>query len=154
MYDIRLAEEEDIGSIYEIEKICFDRPWTYEMFTDELSRNDKARYFVIEYDKEIIGYAGYWQIIDEAHIMNIAVRPDFRKKGAGSTLIGFLLMKFREEGIMKATLEVRAGNVNAVRLYQKAGFRIAGKRKKYYDNKEDALIMWKEAADDNDTGKG
>ena len=86
-----------------------------------------------------------WKIIDEAHITNLAVHPDFRRKGVAKVLLINALKECYEEKIKFLTLEVRASNIKAFTLYEKFGFKSLGIRKKYYqDNNEDALIMWSE----------
>jgi ribosomal-protein-alanine N-acetyltransferase len=91
-----------------------------------------------------VGYAGMWQVMDEGHITNIAVHPEFRNYGVGSALMEALLATARSRGIVALTLEVRRSNFAAQALYRKYGFAEGGMRKAYYaDNREDALIMWK-----------
>lgn len=143
-YNFRAAVENDIDSIFMIENECFQKPWTREMFTKDIINNEMARYYVIEYKSEIIGYAGYWHILDEAHITNIAVKPKYQNMGIGSLLLKNMLSLFKKYNIKKSTLEVNLCNETAIRLYEHAGFKVKGKRKAYYENGEDALIMWKE----------
>jgi len=143
-YSIREATQNDIPYIYDIEKKCFEKPWSYSMFEEEITDNDKARYFVIEYNSEIAGYAGYWKILEEAHIMNIAIKPGHQGKGLGRCLLEYMIKSFEAEKAERATLEVGVENNKAISLYSEAGFRIKGIRKKYYNGREDAYIMWKE----------
>jgi [ribosomal protein S18]-alanine N-acetyltransferase len=142
-YIFRAADRNDIEGIYSVEKESFKKPWTLEMFSEEIINNDRARYYVIEYNTEIIGYGGYWCIFDEAHIMNIAIKPEHRGIGIGELLLNGLIRTFMKENICKATLEVGANNKAAIGLYKKAGFVESGTRKGYYENTEDAIIMWK-----------
>jgi ribosomal-protein-alanine N-acetyltransferase len=134
----------DIKTIFSIEKESFEKPWSLKMFEEEIIDNDKASYFVVEYNTEMIGYAGYWHILDEAHITNIAIRPAYQNMGIGRLILGYLLEVFGNEGIKKASLEVREKNLAALKLYEDAGFRVGGKRKGYYGNGINALIMWKD----------
>lgn len=139
---IRLMEPRDLDEVLEVEKSCFKSPWTRCMFEDELY-NSNAYYYVIEVDGEIAGYAGFWKIIDEAHITNIAVHCDHRRRGYGRMLVNTLLEKAKELGIIAVTLEVRVSNSAAISLYESLGFVSSGVRRGYYsDNNEDALIMW------------
>jgi [ribosomal protein S18]-alanine N-acetyltransferase len=147
---IREATQEDILYIYNIEKACFEKPWAYSMFEEEITDNDKARYFVIEYNSEIVGYSGYWKILEESHIMNIAIKPGHQGKGLGRLLLEYMIGAFEAEKVERATLEVGVGNNKAISLYLSAGFMIKGIRKKYYNGREDAYIMWKEMGVKND----
>jgi ribosomal-protein-alanine N-acetyltransferase len=91
----------------------------------------------------IIGYGGFWHILDEAHISNIAIHPDFRGQGFGKMLLLHLLEQAASRGAVKATLEVRRSNVIAQGMYARFGFKLVSVRKNYYtDEHEDALIMW------------
>jgi len=135
-------EHRDLDEILEVEKSCFRSPWTRHMFEDELY-NSNAYYYVIDVDGKIAGYAGFWKIIDEAHITNIAVHRDYRRRGYGKALVKTLLDKAKELEIIAVTLEVRVSNTAAISLYESFGFVSSGVRRGYYsDNNEDALIMW------------
>lgn len=139
---IRSMELEDLDEVLEVEKSCFKIPWTRLMFEDELI-NSNAYYYVIEVDKRIVGYVGFWKIIDEAHITNVAIHNDYRRLGYGRALINALLNKAKELEIIAVTLEVRVSNLAAISLYESFGFTSSGVRRGYYsDNNEDALIMW------------
>lgn len=141
---VRLAEERDIIPMAEMDILCFSAPWSEESFRKEITENHLAFYIVAEISGRMVGYAGLWGIVDEGHITNVAVHPDFRRKGIGEALITVLLSHTRENGILSHTLEVRASNEAAISLYSKFGFEPAGLRKKYYeDNGEDAIIMWR-----------
>jgi ribosomal-protein-alanine N-acetyltransferase len=138
------ACENDIDNIYSIEKLCFKTPWSRGSFYDEIVRNDKAYYLSAFFDEVQVGYAGVWIILDEAHITNIAVHPDYRRKGIGSALLEGIIDVAKRNFVRGMTLEVRAGNEAAIQIYKQYGFYETGVRKKYYtDNNEDALIMWK-----------
>ena len=141
---VRLAEERDIIPMAEMDILCFSAPWSEESFRKEITDNHLAFYIVAEISGRMVGYAGLWGIVDEGHITNVAVHPDFRRKGIGEALITVLLSHTRENGILSHTLEVRASNDAAISLYLKFGFVPAGLRKNYYeDNGEDAIIMWR-----------
>ncbi|WP_273222683.1 ribosomal protein S18-alanine N-acetyltransferase [Geosporobacter ferrireducens] len=142
---IRYMNKEDISQVLEIEKQCFSVPWTKEAFVMEVEKNKFARYIVAELDEIIVGYGGMWMVIDEAHVTNIGVRPDFRGRGFGDVIVKAMIAAAEKEGIYNMTLEVRASNRVARNLYEKYGFKACGIRPKYYqDNNEDAVIMWKQ----------
>ncbi|MFD0621051.1 ribosomal protein S18-alanine N-acetyltransferase [Paenibacillus sp. GCM10027629] len=139
----RLMQLEDIETIVELEHLAFTMPWTAEAFRNELTQNHFARYMVMELHDQIIGYGGMWTIIDEAHITNIAVRPEYRGRKLGARLLSELMKTASYMGMRKMTLEVRVSNTVAQGLYRKFGFSPAGVRPRYYsDNNEDAMIMW------------
>ena len=139
---------EDIGEIYEIEKISFSLPWDINSFYDELKHPERACYLTAglkDADKalRILGYGGFWLIADEINIVNIAVHPGYRRQGIASSLLKNLLLMGSQKGAKIATLEVRAGNIAALKFYEKFNFKLIAIRKKYYqDNKEDACVMW------------
>lgn len=136
---------EDIDRICEIENKSFVTPWSKNAFIDEVSNNKLADYVVVVLNNEIVGYGGMWIILDEAHVTNIAIDPDFRGNGLGNVLVEGILNKCKQREIKKITLEVRQHNNPALSLYKKYGFCECGIRKGYYtDTKEDAIIMWKE----------
>jgi len=141
---IRRGEEKDILAIEELEKQCFATPWSYESLKYDIVENNRALYLVAETDGEIVGYVGIWKIVDEGHITNVAVSPDHRRKHVASALLESLFRVTQRAGILRCTLEVRAGNMPAIKLYESFGFKEEGVRKGYYeDNGEDALIMWR-----------
>lgn len=133
-----------IDGVMTVENLSFGIPWSREAFVEELTNNKAAIYLTAMADGMVVGYAGLWKILDEGHITNIAVHPQYRSTGIGSLLLERLISVAREAGIVALTLEVRRSNLMAQALYQKYGFTVAGARKRYYaDNNEDALIMWK-----------
>lgn len=141
---IRLAEKKDIEALAELDDICFAIPWNRSAFEYEINENLKAIYLVAELDDRIIGYVGVWVILDEGHITNIAVHPDFRNKGLGKLLLSNLFEITDRKGVERYTLEVRDSNDAALSLYSKFKFKQEGKRLKYYeDTGEDALILWR-----------
>lgn len=141
---IRNAEERDIKSMAELDIICFTEPWSEEAFKSEIMENDRAFYIVAENNGKIVGYAGLWAILDEGHITNVAVAPEFRRKGIGRSIINTLLEVNEKNGLNSFTLEVRESNFPAQALYEEFKFKPAGVRKGYYlDNGENAIIMWR-----------
>ncbi|WP_374723943.1 ribosomal protein S18-alanine N-acetyltransferase [Calidifontibacillus erzurumensis] len=139
----RLMTVNDIDQVYEIEVNSFTLPWSKEAFYNEMTKNEYAKYIVMELDDKLIGYCGLWAIIDEGHITNIAVLPDYRGKKYGEALLDQVIKFSKAIGLKTLTLEVRVSNEIAQNLYKKFGFQAGGIRKNYYtDNYEDALVMW------------
>ena len=134
---------DDIDQVMEIESICFSVPWSKDSLEKEL-QNELAYYQCAEENGKIIGYMGMWRILDECHITNVAVLPDYRQRGAASMLINKMIEICKCSEIQSMTLEVRESNYPAINLYEKFGFVSAGKRPNYYLKPvEDAIIMWK-----------
>ena len=132
-----------IKEIAEIEKLCFSTPWTENGLREELS-NSYARFFVALLDGAVAGYIGAHNIVGEVYITNVAVSPDFRRKGVARSLVSFLLDFSEAENADFVTLEVRESNEAAQSLYKKAGFQVVGKRKDFYElPKENAVLMTK-----------
>ncbi|MCQ6281554.1 ribosomal protein S18-alanine N-acetyltransferase [Bacillus sp. EB600] len=139
----RFMREEDIDQVLEIEHASFATPWSREAFYNELNMNKFAIYIVLEIDKKVVGYCGVWIVVDEAHVTNIAILPDYRGKKLGDALMQNLFEVAKTMGAKSMTLEVRVTNYIAQSLYRKFGFQNGGLRKNYYtDNHEDALVMW------------
>ena len=146
---VRQAEEKDIKPMAEMDILCFSAPWSEDSFEKEIMENRLAFYIVAEIEGRLVGYAGLWCIVDEGHITNVAVHPEFRRRGIGEVLVSVLLERTMGNGILSHTLEVRASNDPAISLYSKFGFKPAGLRKNYYeDNGEDAIIMWRKEESD------
>lgn len=134
---------DDLDQVMEIERKSFISPWSREAFTNELRKNRFAHYLVAKAGDKVIAYGGMWFILDEAHITNIAVHPDYRGRGIGTLLLEEMIKYGTSRGMDGFTLEVRKSNSSAIKLYKKAGFLECGTRKGYYsDTGEDALIMW------------
>jgi ribosomal-protein-alanine N-acetyltransferase len=141
---IRPMQPEDIPAVMVIDRDSFPNPWPENTYRYELRENRAAHLLVIQSREsaQVIGVAGFWLVVDEAHISTFAVRPDWRGRGVGAVLLDGMLRQ--AAGLMagKALLEVRAGNRAAQALYRKFGFQIVGRRKGYYkDNGEDAILM-------------
>jgi ribosomal-protein-alanine N-acetyltransferase len=141
----REAVPGDAEAMAELEKLCFTAPWSLEACKNALCDNSIACYLVCLCGGELVGYAGLWPFSPEGHIMNVAVRPDFRRRGLGAALLGRLMETTgKTHGLSAFTLEARVSNETAIRLYERLGFRERWRRRNYYpDNMEDALIMWK-----------
>lgn len=139
----RFMEERDLDAIMYLEERCFTLPWSRDAFYNELNQNQFASYIVLEEEGQIVGYCGAWLVIDEAHITNIAILPEFRGRGFGEALLRKMMEQCREKDIERMTLEVRVSNKVAQSLYKKLGFQEGAIRKNYYsDNQEDAIVMW------------
>jgi len=140
--DMTLA---DVDGVQEVERASFPVPWPANAFRHELTQNKNARYLVAREGDRVIGYAGLWLSLDEAHITTFAVHPDRRRRKVGERMLVRIFDLASDLGAEWLTLEVRASNMGAQRLYEKYGFRPAGIRRRYYsDNNEDAIIMWTE----------
>ncbi len=133
----------DVVQVHVLEMKCFSVPWSMEAFAEEITSNKLAHYMVLEEDGVIRAYGGFWVIVDEAHITNIAVDPNLRQRGLGKALVGAMMHAIADMQIERVTLEVRSSNLPAIRLYEGFGFTRAGVRPNYYQEpKEDAIIMW------------
>lgn len=135
----RQATGNDIYGIHEIETVSFKTPWSIESIQTDICLNEFAYYFVAENETKILGFCGVHAVLDEGHIMNVAVHPDYRGQGIGEALLLTMMAYTRLEYY---TLEVRESNRSAISLYKRLGFVIVGKRPNYYID-EDALIMWR-----------
>lgn len=144
MKGLRLAplDRSHIPAILEIEKVANGAPWSEQSFLNELV-NPQSIFLVGLNSGEVVGYGGVWMCVDEAHVTNVAVAEDHRRKGIGRAIVTELLARAVERGATCSTLEVRAGNTAAIEMYQAFGFTSVATRKRYYpDNHEDAIVMW------------
>ena len=145
LYPIVIEEMrlDDIDAVQEVERASFPVPWPANAFRHELTQNKNAQYIVAREGDHIVGYAGLWLSLDEAHITTFAVLPEHRRRKIGERMLLSLFERAEKLGAEWLTLEVRASNMPAQRLYEKYGFKPAGIRRRYYsDNNEDAIIMW------------
>jgi [ribosomal protein S18]-alanine N-acetyltransferase len=134
---------DDINSVLEIEQMSFPTPWPRDAYHHELKDNRLACYLVARGFQRVLGYAGMWVILDEAHVTTIAVDPLHRRRRIGERLLVALIDEAMRRGARWVTLEVRKSNLGAQTLYRKYGFKDIGIRKGYYsDNREDAIVMW------------
>ena len=171
-YLIEPMRVSDLDAVMEIELVSFSAPWSAKSYDYELHYNANAHYFVAREQPKtpplpaptrawwqrwfrwnepsrvsngnarIVGYAGFWMMLDEAHISTIAAHPEWRRRGIGELLLLAMIRSAQESRANVLTLEVRVSNLEAQALYRKYGFKIVGERKAYYsDNREDALIM-------------
>ena len=140
---VRLMRDNDIAAVMAVERGAFEKGWPATAFERELTTNGMARYIVLELpDGNVIGFGGLWLMLDEAHVVTVAVLPHQRLHGYGRLLVHGLVTLAKSEGMQLATLEVRVSNPAARALYAHYGFYEVGLRKRYYsDNGEDAVIM-------------
>ena len=138
---IRRMTLADVDAVHAIEASTFPKPWSREDFVKEMTANVCARYLVAVEQGRVIGFAGAWIILDEAHITNVAVIKDCRGRGVGKALMRGLMQYAANLGVAFMTLEVRRSNEKAQNLYKGLGFEYVGLRKRYYqDNGEDAFL--------------
>jgi [ribosomal protein S18]-alanine N-acetyltransferase len=144
---IRRMQADDLEQVQAIDQISFSMPWPPSAYRYELFENQSSILWVAEAfepggRQRVVGMVVVWLIVDEAHIATIAIHPDYRSQGIAQELLCAALIESIEKGMRKATLEVRAGNLAAQRLYKRFHFELAGVRPRYYrDNFEDAWIM-------------
>jgi [ribosomal protein S18]-alanine N-acetyltransferase len=134
----------DLDGVLAVETESFTNPWTRQMYVWELQNRSVCHIYVVRTTScPVIGFCAFWLVFDEIHINNVAILPQFRGRGIGSALLRHVLTEGRRLGARRATLEVRASNDGARRLYERLGFYVAGLRPRYYTNPvEDALILW------------
>jgi ribosomal-protein-alanine N-acetyltransferase len=143
--DIRPLILGDLNAIEEIERSSYPTPWSRSMFAGELAKPASLCLGAFE-GEQLAGYLIISRYVDAWHVMNIAVAPEFRRRGIATALLERLL-ELTEDGSRRGyTLEVRVSNEGAIKLYERLGFTARGIRRGYYtDNREDALIMWRDA---------
>ena len=142
----RLADEQDLDGVLAVESESFTNPWTRDMYAWELQNRSMCHILLVRTPEcHVAGFCAFWLVFDEVHINNIAMRPDFRAQGIGTALLKQVLAEGQQLGARRATLEVRASNAGARRLYERMGFYVAGVRRNYYSEPvEDALILWRD----------
>lgn len=141
---IELMTEAHVASIAEIEKLCFNDPWSEKSIASELG-NRLSLWLVVLDGERVVAYVGSQSVLGETDMMNIAVHPDYRRQGIAEALVTSLVAALKEKGNHSLMLEVRASNAPAKALYEKLGFQQVGVRKNYYRNpREDACILRKE----------
>lgn len=142
-----LQSAREIEDILRIERLSFTNPWTREMYLSELEHGDVASFYIVrDASGEPVGFCAVWRVLDELHINNLAVLPERRRGGAASAMLERVLADGAARGAHRATLEVRASNTAALRLYERFGFRVTAVRRGYYTQpEEDALVLWLES---------
>ena len=149
---VRKMTVDDVPAVAAIDRASFSLPWSEGSFRSDLTANPAAHLIVAERPagngRPIAGYAGYWLVIDEAHLSTLAVDPELRRQGIGRELLQVAMRQAARQGAQLMTLEVRVSNEPAKQLYEKLGFRVVGRRRRYYkDNLEDALLMTRDGLD-------
>ena len=140
---IREAQNQDIDQLIAIEELCYNHPWPREAFEEEIERDDVGFGIVAEDEGMIVGYLTGMAAIDEFHLHNIAVHPDFRGRGVGRGLIEAVESWCKLKDCQRILLEVRKDNEAAQHLYLELGFESAGIRKDYYGPSQDAYLYVK-----------
>lgn len=140
MITIRPLQSEDLPCILTIERQSHAYPWSEEIFRDECT-TAHSRIWVCSEGDEVAGFLCWWTISGEIEIQNVATALRHRRKGVGQHLVAAVLEIARQEGISRALLEVRIGNLGAISLYRAFGFNDCGIRRSYYPDGEDALLM-------------
>lgn len=142
MISYRLMKPQDTPGVFRVDQDCFIHNWSLESYQNE-TENILSNYIVAELDGEIVGFGGFWLVIDEAHITNIGVLEKYRHCGIGDSIIKKMLSHACQNGCVGMTLEVSADNDPAIKFYEKNGFEKEGIRKNYYGNGIDGFIMWR-----------
>ena len=143
----RKWDESLAGELAQLELAIFKDPWSKSAILDSINSRLFNGEVLLDDNGEIIAYYGFYSIAPEAHIANLAVREDKRGTGLGNVILERLLNQAIALGNCEFTLEVRPSNEKAIALYQRYGFKVEGRRRNYYGDGEDALIMWKRLAD-------
>jgi ribosomal-protein-alanine N-acetyltransferase len=146
MIEFRKLKLRDLTAIEEIERTSYPTPWSRSMFAGELAKPSSICLGAIDSEtEELVGYLIISRYVDAWHVMNIAVAPEYRRRGIARSLMERLFVVTARDARRGYTLEVRVSNEAAIRLYEELGFKTRGIRRGYYtDNREDALIMWKD----------
>ena len=140
--EIRKASLSDAEAIAKIEELSIKRPWSIVLLMADIETNPNASYWLAEVNGHVAGFIGVHNIVGEINITNIAVHPDYRRQGIADALMQKMIAEVGKD-IVGITLEVRASNTPAKKLYEKYGFVSEGLRKGYYSDGDDAIIMWK-----------
>jgi ribosomal-protein-alanine N-acetyltransferase len=144
--ELRRLDLGDLDAIERIERASYPTPWSRSMFASELAKPSSLSFGAVDETGTLVGYLVLSRYVDAWHIMNVAVAPERRRQGIASALLQRLLELTKDDSLRGYTLEVRVSNLGAIRLYERFGFRRKGIRRGYYtDNREDALIMWRDA---------
>jgi ribosomal-protein-alanine N-acetyltransferase len=156
---LRPMTVDDVAAVAALDRLSFPLPWSEGSFRSDLTTNPAAHLIVAEQagagGRKVAGYAGYWLVVDEAHLSTLAVDPALRRRGIGERILRAAMRQAARQGAEMMTLEVRVSNDAARRLYEKLGFRVVGRRPHYYkDNLEDAILMTRERLAEDGRGNG
>ena len=150
--ELRRLDPRDLSAIERIEQRSYPTPWSRSMFAGELAKPSSICLGAFDAE-DLAGYLIISRYVDAWHVMNVAVAPEYRRRGVATTMLDRLFELTAADGRRGYTLEVRVSNAGAIRLYEQVGFKARGTRRGYYtDNREDALIMWKEPLPSGFTG--
>lgn len=141
---ITTMRRSDVAEIMTIEHTAYPKPWSSGVFEDELAMQSRGsrHYVVARLGRRLVGYGGMIYMDGAAHVTNVAVAVDMRRRGIGTEIMLDLSWEARNAGMNSLTLEVRESNVSAQSLYRRFGFAPVGVRSKYYENRDDAIVMW------------
>jgi [ribosomal protein S18]-alanine N-acetyltransferase len=144
--ELRRLEARDLDTVEVIERASYPTPWSRSMFAAELRKPSALALGAYADSGHLVGYAFVSRYVDAWHVMNVAVAPEHRRQGIATELLQRLFEVTSADQRRGYTLEVRVSNTDAIRLYERLGFQSRGIRRGYYtDNREDALIMWRDA---------
>ena len=144
-FSLRRLELADLDTIEKIERASYPTPWSRSMFASELAKQRSLSIAAVAPDGRLVGYLVLSRYVDAWHVMNVAVDPEHRRRGIASAMLRRLFEVTRDDAERGYTLEVRVSNLAAIGLYEGFGFVSRGVRRGYYtDNREDAVIMWKD----------
>jgi ribosomal-protein-alanine N-acetyltransferase len=142
MFIIREGRDSDLDQVERIEQVSFSDPWPRRALRSELRRDPLRMPLIAARQERVLGYLLAWRIVDQLHVLNLAVAPVARRRGVATALLAAAVVEARERGMREVTLEVRQSNAGAISFYEGAGFAAVGRRQRYYaDTGEDALIM-------------
>lgn len=144
-YELFAPEKADLPQFAALDGQCLGGMWTLAGYEREWESPNGFLLGLrspVGQGGELVGMGAFWKILEEAHITLLAIEPRFRRQGLGRHLLTALLALAAQQQLERATLEVRASNQTALQLYQGLGFQVAGRRKRYYPDQEDALILW------------
>jgi [ribosomal protein S18]-alanine N-acetyltransferase len=141
---VEMMRRRDLPAIMGIERVSYPKPWTENVFQSEieLSKRGERYYVVARRDGHLVGYAGSMFVVGDAHVTNIAAAPTIRRSGVATRLLAELAWEAIDRQCQALTLEVRSSNIGAQALYRRFGFAPVGVRQRYYENTDDAIVMW------------
>jgi len=132
---------EDISSVIMVEQAAYQTHWSRQDYARELEQPNLAQNYLLTMTNEIIGVGGFWALADEAHITTVSIHPRWQRQQFGAWMLFHLLSQAYKRSLRVATLEIRQSNHRAMKLYQRYRFETVGKRRNYYPDGEDALIL-------------